>query len=400
MASLLPLPLAIALIHCATPGAIALENTNSQPTEVKRGEAPKAKDNYWVKTLSDKLLPNNPHKLDSGKITALYMSSYGCSPCREFTPELIKFRDRYKDKFQFVFISYDHTLDQQLKYMNEDKINATAVPFDSTHKKEITKNRLGDAIPQLLVYSADGSLLTRNGRAIIESHRTKDDDQKNGSDLLIWNEILKDWNQLKINEIEKMLSEKKSKYGENIFWPYYVSAMKSFSEVWNYDKSEMENLGNIIGKSKDWSSLNEIIDMSTGKTELHFCAEHILSAAGLAGSDDPNLRKIMSDTPKDDLRKMSSMLIVFSEATAKTKSSEDQKIFWSCYESIPPMWAHRSLRPLLRVGDQKAFKIVEDGLKNTTMQYVYASILEDVIASGPNSRASKMLEEFKARQQP
>jgi thiol-disulfide isomerase/thioredoxin len=156
-------------------------------------------DNYWVKNLSKNLLPNCP-EVKAGKITALYLSASWCMPCKNFTPELIRFRDKYSDKFQFIYVSSDADLDSQISYMRECKMNAPSIPFNNREKNAITKDRFGDGIPQLLVYSADGTLLTKNGRTLIENHDDFDKNSKKGTDSKSWSLILKDWKKLKVEK--------------------------------------------------------------------------------------------------------------------------------------------------------------------------------------------------------
>jgi serine/threonine protein kinase len=101
---------------------IAAGDDYTEPAKPQKPIA--AADDYWVKKLAPELLTQVPQKLAPGKITALYMSASWCGPCQAFTPELVRFRDRYADKFQFVFISYDKDLASQLKYIQKAGMKA------------------------------------------------------------------------------------------------------------------------------------------------------------------------------------------------------------------------------------------------------------------------------------
>ena len=92
------------------------------------------------------------------KIVCLYFSASWCPPCRGFTPELIKFYNKYhrSKNFEIVFISRDKTNSEYLKYYK--KMPWLSVPgivnIEST----------SPFIPQLTIYNSDGRMITDNAR--------------------------------------------------------------------------------------------------------------------------------------------------------------------------------------------------------------------------------------------
>ena len=150
----------------------------------------------WVYRLNGLLLQENgvPDKIEPGKITALYMSAKWCGPCRGFTPELVKFRNQNADHFQFVFVSFDKSKAQQLQYMVEDEMNTPSIPFDLKEKDQLIADKANEGIPQLLVYSPQGTLITRNGRELIQSGQDSSDiGNTNVYGFKQWKSMLEPW---------------------------------------------------------------------------------------------------------------------------------------------------------------------------------------------------------------
>ena len=130
-----------------------------------------ANDNYWPEFFKDKLLKNELSKpLAKGKITALYYSAEWCSPCQRFTPKLNAFTAANNDVFQYVYISSDRSLKQQLGCMENKKMICSAIAFNSPLKAELTKLLPKRGIPQLLVFAPNGKLISNQGRFLIENY--------------------------------------------------------------------------------------------------------------------------------------------------------------------------------------------------------------------------------------
>ena len=65
------------------------------------------------------------------KLIGIYFSAHWCPPCRQFTPQLVKFyQDCKKNKksFEIVFVSFDNTAKDMSNYMTEAKMPWLAAP--------------------------------------------------------------------------------------------------------------------------------------------------------------------------------------------------------------------------------------------------------------------------------
>ena len=106
------------------------------------------------------------------KLIGLYFSAHWCGPCRAFTPELVKFRDKCAQKglpFEVVFVSSDKTEDDMFKYMRETNMKWYAVPFMSKLQSDIDKIFGVGGIPTLIVLNGKGKIVTKTARGDVTS---------------------------------------------------------------------------------------------------------------------------------------------------------------------------------------------------------------------------------------
>lgn len=102
------------------------------------------------------------YKADSSgapKYYAFYQSAMWCPPCRAFTPDLVRFYKRYKQKetpFELIFISHDKNLESMAEYMDEYRMPWPAFPYGKN--KSIVSSQ-GRGIPNLIVTDANGKKL-------------------------------------------------------------------------------------------------------------------------------------------------------------------------------------------------------------------------------------------------
>lgn len=116
-----------------------------------------------------------------GKIVGLYFSAHWCPPCRQFTPQLVKFRNemvKNNKEFEIVFISSDRSEKDMFGYMTETKMQWLAVPFGSASASGIRNKYSVGGIPTLIIVGPDGSTITSNGRGDVT--------RKPGNALNIW----------------------------------------------------------------------------------------------------------------------------------------------------------------------------------------------------------------------
>ena len=132
----------------------------------------------WIEELLGKELTNaKGEKISSaelnGKIIGLYFSAHWCPPCRQFTPKLVKFRDKLASdnkNFEIVFISSDRTADDMAGYMNDTNMKWLALPFGSPFKKKAASKYGITGIPTLIILGTDGKTITANGRGDVTRH--------------------------------------------------------------------------------------------------------------------------------------------------------------------------------------------------------------------------------------
>ncbi|MBQ7209210.1 MAG: thioredoxin family protein [Lentisphaeria bacterium] len=101
-----------------------------------------------------------------GKTVGVYFSAIWCGPCRQFTPRLIEFYKQVAGKgdFEIVFVSSDRSQEDMMKYMKQDGMPFTAVPFDADFGKALRDRLKVNGIPRLVIYDRTGKILSDNGR--------------------------------------------------------------------------------------------------------------------------------------------------------------------------------------------------------------------------------------------
>ncbi|MFM8655845.1 MAG: thioredoxin-like domain-containing protein [Chthoniobacterales bacterium] len=101
------------------------------------------------------------------KVIGLYFSASWCGPCKMFTPELVKFRDRNDEKFEVVFVSSDRSAEDQQEYMKDYDMEWPAIPYDSPLRQELGAKYEVRGIPSLVIVDDQGNLITKDGRSEI-----------------------------------------------------------------------------------------------------------------------------------------------------------------------------------------------------------------------------------------
>mmetsp|Transcript_29510 Transcript_29510/g.47997 ORF Transcript_29510/g.47997 Transcript_29510/m.47997 type:complete len:416 (-) Transcript_29510:186-1433(-) len=112
-----------------------------------------------------------------GKVVGLYFSAHWCPPCKGFTPVLAEIYNGYKAKgknFEVVFVSSDRDQGSFDGYYGE--MPWLALPFsDRDRKTHLSSKFKVRGIPSLVILDEDGSLITLNGRASVQSDREGED---------------------------------------------------------------------------------------------------------------------------------------------------------------------------------------------------------------------------------
>lgn len=117
----------------------------------------------------------------------LYYSAHWCPPCQKFTPKLVDFYKKHKDKYNFeiIFISSDGSTGKMKQYMKKAKMPWFAIDYKKIKKSGVRKYE-GRGIPCLVLFDQKGKQI---------SHSYK------GKKYLGPTKVMRD--------LEKLLSEKK-----------------------------------------------------------------------------------------------------------------------------------------------------------------------------------------------
>jgi len=104
-----------------------------------------------------------------GKVVALYFSAHWCPPCRMFTPVLKDFYDELAgEKFEVVFVSFDHAEDDQKKYLKEAHGDWLFIPFGDPLIKDLSTKYSVQGIPMLVIVKPDGTAVVANARGDLQ----------------------------------------------------------------------------------------------------------------------------------------------------------------------------------------------------------------------------------------
>jgi nucleoredoxin len=101
------------------------------------------------------------------KVVGIYFSAHWCGPCRKFTPDLVKYHDRYGDDFEIVFVSSDRSKKAQFEYMESAGMAWPAVRYDSETVKALKSMYQVSGIPTLVMVNGEGETITREGRRMV-----------------------------------------------------------------------------------------------------------------------------------------------------------------------------------------------------------------------------------------
>ena len=124
----------------------------------------------WIaKKIPAKLIKNNKKQVDAasvlnGKMVLLYFSASWCGPCRNFTPELVKFYKSTckKENIEVVLVTSDKTENAMMKYFK--KMPWYALAFNDPAIKNLKTEFKVTGIPKLVVLDSKGKMISANGR--------------------------------------------------------------------------------------------------------------------------------------------------------------------------------------------------------------------------------------------
>ncbi|UJR07139.1 hypothetical protein I4U23_011427 [Adineta vaga] len=111
----------------------------------------------------------------NNKVVAIYFSAHWCGPCQNLTPILIKhykeIQSELHDRFDIVFLSSDENEAAFDEYFQS--MPWKALPYsDRDREKKLSEKLNVDGIPTLVVLSADGKIISRDGVGDIYEQNT------------------------------------------------------------------------------------------------------------------------------------------------------------------------------------------------------------------------------------
>jgi nucleoredoxin len=139
-----------------------------------------AKFNHHLVVLDGgSLKPFDASSLKDVKYFAFYYSASWCPPCRAFTPKLVDFYKSFKPQhpnFELIFVNHDNSADDMLSYIKTDGMTWPSVRFDDIDSTKANQY-CGDGIPDLVLVSADGKVLSDSfqGSEYVGPYKVMDD---------------------------------------------------------------------------------------------------------------------------------------------------------------------------------------------------------------------------------
>lgn len=120
------------------------------------------------KILNDSLVNARKEAVSAQKALAgkdfilLYFSAHWCPPCRQFTPELVKFYNDHQAKgsYEVIFISSDRNQTDMQNYMRDMRMPWLAVAYGSVCAQQLKDHYSGQGIPRLVMLNSDGKIIS------------------------------------------------------------------------------------------------------------------------------------------------------------------------------------------------------------------------------------------------
>jgi thiol-disulfide isomerase/thioredoxin len=110
-----------------------------------------------------KMVDFDPGTRPEPQLYLVYFGAHWCRPCREFSPHLVESYSRLKelagDRLELVFVSSDHSYDDQALYAREIGMPWPILKFSDVGSVRPIERWEGPAIPDLIVITREGDLL-------------------------------------------------------------------------------------------------------------------------------------------------------------------------------------------------------------------------------------------------
>lgn len=121
--------------------------------------------------LSPSGSPVDSAVLNDKEFTAFYFSASWCPPCRAFTPLLVQYANKNKDRMNVVLVSADRSAEQQQKYIDDYKMPFYALHHGSPPVEMLNSEFGVRFIPTLVIVDRNGKVVTTDGVATVRNGR-------------------------------------------------------------------------------------------------------------------------------------------------------------------------------------------------------------------------------------
>ena len=150
--------------------------TSGLPSDIMLRAIPKLRThtqlhNLWsgfgTSLIGPGMRPIGTERLTSAEVIGVYFSAHWCGPCRQFTPQLVKTYNAMKARgcpIEILFISADHNQSEMESYFATMPWIAGQFGQSTAELKAIA----GQGIPELIFFKTDGTLITKDGRALVD----------------------------------------------------------------------------------------------------------------------------------------------------------------------------------------------------------------------------------------
>jgi nucleoredoxin len=131
----------------------------------------------WADILGQELVLRTGEIVETKSLAApllaLYFSASWCPPCRKFTPELIEFYEKNRDRVDVVLMGMDQTEAGREKYFSKSQMPWLSVPFNSVTPPMLFEKLGQSGIPALVIINSNGEIVTDNATADITRNPDK-----------------------------------------------------------------------------------------------------------------------------------------------------------------------------------------------------------------------------------
>ncbi len=109
----------------------------------------------------------------AGKYVGIYFSASWCPPCKQFTPELIKFRNANQLEFEVVLVGNDQSPSDHKAYLKDHGMPWYTLSYAGKTSMDLMQKHNIRGIPALVILNPEGKVVTTSGRNDIMQYRNE-----------------------------------------------------------------------------------------------------------------------------------------------------------------------------------------------------------------------------------